>query len=165
MAVITPNTFDALHRYVSVRLQQGVPIVDADWNEKEDIRRFEVRAFLKWFVGSGVPFGNNGFSIVGAGAANDFTIAAGITPPADGLNNVGRMLADGMDAMITADIQYSAQTLPPGPGLLPIPALTTPAADGTMTVFLDLWEHVVTDSPIDPIVAGAWNRKLRPAQA
>ena len=152
MAVITPNTFDALHRYVSVRLQQGVPIVDADWNEKEDIRRFEVRAFLKWFVGSGVPFGNNGFSIVGAGAANDFTISAGITPPADGLNNVGRMLADGMDAMITADTQYSAQTLPAGPGLLSIPALTTPAADGTMTVFIDLWEHVITDSPIDPLV-------------
>src|SRR5947208_16801599 len=100
MAVITPNTFDALRRYVSVRLQQGVPIVDADWNEKEDIRRFEVRAFLKWFVGSGVPSCNNGFSIVGAGVANDFTISAGITPPAYALNNVGRMLAAGMCASL-----------------------------------------------------------------
>jgi hypothetical protein len=152
MAVITPNTFDALHRYVSVRLQQGVPIVDADWNEKDDVRRFEVRAFLKWFVGNGVPFGNNGFSIVGTGAANDFTISAGIAGAPDSLNNVGRILVDGMDAMITANVQYGAQTLPPGPGLLPIPPLTTPVADGTMTVFVDLWEHVVTDSPTDPLV-------------
>src|SRR3954454_16416381 len=110
MAVITPDTFDALHRYISVRLQQGVPIVDADWNEKDDIRRFEVRAFLKWFIGNGVPFGNNGFAIIGTGAANNFTISAGITPPPDGLNNVGRMLVDGMDAMITSDLLYSAQT-------------------------------------------------------
>jgi hypothetical protein len=152
MAVITPDTFRALHRYVSVRLQQGVPIVDADWNEKDDVRRFEVRAFLKWFVGNGVPFGNNGFSVVGTGAANDFTISAGIAGPPDGLNNVGRMLVDGMDTMITANIGYAAQTLPPGPGLLPIPPLTAPGADGTMTVFIDLWEHIVTDSPADPLV-------------
>ena len=26
MAVITPDTFDPLRRYISVRLQQGVPI-------------------------------------------------------------------------------------------------------------------------------------------
>src|SRR5262245_15809757 len=115
MAVITPDTFRALHRYVRVRLQQGVPIVDSDWNEKDDVRRFGVRAFLKWFVGNGVPFGNNGFSIVGTGAANDFTISAGIAGPPDGLNNVGRMLVDGMDTMITANIGYAAQTLPPGP--------------------------------------------------
>jgi hypothetical protein len=58
------KTFDALKHYVGVRLQQGVPIVDADWNEMEDIRKYELQAFLKWFVGDGVPKGNNGFRIV-----------------------------------------------------------------------------------------------------
>ncbi|TEB07864.1 hypothetical protein Psch_01419 [Pelotomaculum schinkii] len=57
------NTFDKLKHYVGVRLQQGVPIVDADWNELEDIRKFELETFLKWFVGDGVPLGNDGFKI------------------------------------------------------------------------------------------------------
>jgi hypothetical protein len=57
------NTFDKLNHYVSVRLQQGVPLVDADWNEQEDIRKYELQAFLKWFVGNGVPAGNDGFRI------------------------------------------------------------------------------------------------------
>jgi hypothetical protein len=38
MAIITPDSFNPLQRFVSVRLQQGVPIIDADWNEKEDAR-------------------------------------------------------------------------------------------------------------------------------
>ena len=46
-------------------LLQGVPLVDADWNEAHDVRKFEVQAFLKWFVGNGVPEGNDGFHIAG----------------------------------------------------------------------------------------------------
>ena len=65
MANISRETFNKMKHYVSVRLQQGVPLVDADWNEMEDIRRFELQAFLKWFVGDGVPVGNDGFRIVG----------------------------------------------------------------------------------------------------
>ena len=61
MAVISTSTFDPLARYVNVRMQQGVPIVDADLNELDDIRQFELRAFLKWFVGDGVPDGNDDF--------------------------------------------------------------------------------------------------------
>lgn len=57
------NTFNKLKHYVGVRLQQGVPIVDADWNELEDIRKSELETFLKWFVGDGVPLGNDGFKI------------------------------------------------------------------------------------------------------
>lgn len=65
MANISRDTFNKMKHYVSVRLQQGVPLVDADWNEMEDIRRFELQAFLKWFIGDGVPVGNDGFRIVG----------------------------------------------------------------------------------------------------
>ncbi|NIM18408.1 MAG: hypothetical protein GTO45_41035 [Candidatus Aminicenantes bacterium] len=63
MGNFTRDTFDKLKHFVGVRLQQGVPILDADWNEMEDIRKHELRTFLKWFVGNGVPKGNDGFHI------------------------------------------------------------------------------------------------------
>lgn len=63
MGDFSRNTFDRVKHYVGVRLQQGSPLLDADWNECEDIRRYEVQAFLKWFVGDGVPAGNDGFRI------------------------------------------------------------------------------------------------------
>ena len=111
MAVITPDTFDALNQYVSVRLQQGVPLVDADWNALDDTRRFELRAFLKWYVGDGVPYGNDGFHIQSIGANDDFTIASGVTGTVDALTNVGRCLVNGLDVMITADVTFKAQPL------------------------------------------------------
>src|SRR5688572_10636681 len=102
MAVITADTFNPLKQFVAVRLQQGVPLADADWNELDDVRKFQVRSVLKWFVGDGVPAGTNGFRIDGTGLANDFGIIAGIVGPPDALNNVGRILPDGRDAIITA---------------------------------------------------------------
>ncbi|NTU85869.1 MAG: hypothetical protein HGA45_42155 [Chloroflexales bacterium] len=63
MGNFSRNTFDRLKHYVGVRLQQGVPLIDADWNELEDIRKFELQAFLAWFVGDGVPANNDGFRI------------------------------------------------------------------------------------------------------
>src|SRR4051794_12570372 len=102
MAVISDDTFDPLRRYVRVRLQQGVPIVDCDENEREDIHAFELRAFLKWFVGDGVPEGNDGFRVVGVGKENDFEISAGIdgTKALDPLSNMGRCLVQGLGVMI-----------------------------------------------------------------
>ena len=87
MATITPSTFNPLLGYVNVRLQQGVPIVDADWNENDDVRKFELRAFLKWYVGDGIPEGNDGFRVVG-GLSNDFTLAVGAPTPPPGLSPV-----------------------------------------------------------------------------
>ena len=50
------NTFDKLKHYVGVRLQQGVPIVDADWNELEDIRKYELGNVYQVVCGKwGVP--------------------------------------------------------------------------------------------------------------
>lgn len=74
MGDFSRSTFDRVKHYVGIRLQQGVPLVDADWNELEDIRRFEVEAFLKWFVGDGVPAGNDGFRIVAAAGGGVGTI-------------------------------------------------------------------------------------------
>lgn len=160
MAVITPDTFNPLRRYVSVRLQQGVPLVDADWNEQEDVRRFELRAYLKWFVGDGVPEGSDGFLVEAAAPplADDFLVRAGVpaAPPgsdglATGLGHVGRCLVNGRDAVIEADVAFRAQPLHVASagaadlaarlGTVVVPEL--PHLDGTMTVYLDLWERLV----------------------
>src|SRR5712691_11860540 len=153
MAVISTNTFDPLRRYVSVRLAQGVPLVDADWNEKEDIRRFELRAFLKWFVGDGVPQGNDGFRITPTGSATTFTIAA--TGGTSAIT-AGRILLDGAEVFITADQDFGTQRLHTSqagaaalaaawgvPVVAAIPA--PPAAPNTqmLTVYLDAWERLV----------------------
>lgn len=150
---ISPNTFNALKRFVSVRLQQGVPLVDADWNEMEDIRKFELRAFLKWFVGDGIPEGvDDSFKIVvdDGGMVNDFRILAGGRQ--DGLK-AGRCLVDGLDVFITEDTTFQTQpaiienltvrvpTLPP----LTIPPI--PGARGSKVealVYLDVWERLIT---------------------
>lgn len=60
--------------YVSVRMQQGVPIIDADLNELEDLRRIEFEDQGRWIVGNGVPLGNNGFRILAIGGGNVNTI-------------------------------------------------------------------------------------------
>ncbi len=155
MAVISSNTFDPLRRYVGVRLQQGVPIVDADWNELDDFHKFEVQAFLKWFVGNGLPEGGNGFRIDGTGLDKDFFIRAGITGAADGLSNVGRCLVNGLDVIIAADIQFTGQALyeknNPSPTLLAqssgggaILAFDSLTPSSQVVVYLDVWERLVT---------------------
>ena len=85
MGDFSRSTFDRVKHYVGVRLQQGVPLVDADWNELEDIRRFEVQAFLKWFVGDGVPAGNDGFRIAAAagGGVNTIRLTSTTSAPAN----------------------------------------------------------------------------------
>ena len=100
MGNFSRDSFKKLKHYVGVRLQQGVPLVDADWNEMEDIRKDEIRTFIKWFIGDGVPAGNDGFRIVlESGSGTDFTIRAGIC------------IVDGWEAINNADLKYQNQPL------------------------------------------------------
>ena len=81
------DTFDPKKGYVGTRLQQGVPLLDRDWNESEDMRRYGEVMLRKYYIGSGVP-DENSFKITAADpAANDFKIAA------------GRCLVDGFEAV------------------------------------------------------------------
>jgi hypothetical protein len=160
MAIITASTFDPLLAHVNVRLQQGVPIVDADWNLLDDIRKFELRAFLKWFVGDGVPDGNDGFRVTG-GPENSFTIRAGAQGPTGqlpsqeaALRQVGRFLVDGLDVFLPADLAFNAQPLhetQPGAAALAarfgvpmVAKLVTPTVDDQVVVELDVWERLLT---------------------
>ncbi|WP_286724414.1 DUF6519 domain-containing protein, partial [Pelotomaculum sp. PtaB.Bin117] len=132
--------------YVGVRLQQGVPLVDADWNELEDIRKYEQRAFLKWLVGDGVPQGNDGFCIKDP-KANDFTI------------NNGVCFVNGWAVINIVKTQYTKQDLYNNDkladkrGVDPLPALNM--GPGQYTVYLDVWEREVGNKEDDRIVNDA----------
>ena len=155
MGDFSRDTFDKLKHYVGVRLQQGVPLVDADWNEMEDIRKDELQFFLENFVGSGIPKNNDGFRILAApaGTANDFIIKGGTS------GKPGCCIVQGRQALNEADILYTAQALFPKTGMenlavkwgvAPLAPLTVPAS-GTRSdlVYIDVWEREV-DSQEDP---------------
>ncbi len=145
MGNFSRDTFDRLKRYVGVRLQQGVPIVDADWNEMEDICKYELRAFIRWFLGDGVPEGNGGFAIGAVGDSNDFSIRGG-DATAEG---AGHCLVDGWDVINVSPLRYAEQILLGNPSLAndwgvdPVPPLTTPGANRNDLVYLDVWEREV----------------------
>jgi hypothetical protein len=152
MTVISTNTFNALQRYVAVRLQQGVPVVDADWNAMEDTRRYELRAYLKWFVGDGVPEGNDGFHIVGQDVVDDFLVSKGYTGAVDPVARIGRIVVDGFDVIVDSDVAFRSQPLHTSQlgaaalaAALGVPVVDElPTLDGTAAVYLDVWERLVT---------------------
>lgn len=76
--LVTGNAITDPRHYVGVRLQQSVPVLDADWNELEDIRRFDAQINLQHFFGDGIPSDNRGFQIGSMTTGNDFTINTGI---------------------------------------------------------------------------------------
>lgn len=143
MGNFSRNTFDKTKGYTSVRLQQGVPLVDADWNEQADILRNQTNDSLSFALGTGVIPGSN-LTLSGAGLQNDFLLQA--TTPGKALIN-GRVVTFG-------PIQYSKQpwtnaTVAAAAGVPVIPALTTPSANRNDCVYLDIWEREV-NSVEDP---------------
>lgn len=149
MGDFSRDTFDQLKHYVSVRLQQGVPLVDADWNEQDDIRKHELQAFLKWFVGNGVPKDNDGFHILAipeGEADNDFVIKGGDGDP----ETAGRCLVEGWDILNASDIRYTEQPLFVDEqlavewgvdSLLPLQPPDT--GERTDLVYVDVWEREI----------------------
>ena len=154
MAVMTDDTFDPLRRYVGVRLQQGVPIADSDWNELDDAHELGLRAPARWFFGDGAPEGTDGFRIEGTGLLDDFFIRAGVTGPVNALSNVGRSLVDGQDVTISGDFRFTSQPLyigQPGSaalatalGVPQIMFMPNPVPKSTVMAYLDVWERLVT---------------------
>ncbi len=111
------DTFNPAKQYIGVRLQQGVPLLDRDWNELEDTRRYFEQMLQQNFIGEGAP-DDRGFRI-GAPtvpAPNDFVIGA------------GRYMAGGYDVWNSAPVFYSEQA--------GAPALPAAATADTLTVYL-----------------------------
>jgi len=118
--------------YVAVRLQQGVPLLDADWNEMDGLRKHETEQIGAWFIGSGVPVGSNGFFIYEVSQDNDFGIRR------------GSCLVNGRLTDNDADVSYITQPNSGNPYLDdPLPPLSTPPSDKEFIVYLDVWEREV----------------------
>jgi hypothetical protein len=174
MANMSPGTYNEMKHYVSVRIREGVPLLAADWNEMDDIRRFELQAFLKWFVGDGVPYGSNGFKI-SQGSLNssiirdDFFIQAGrcLVNGWEALNHgLVKRNADGQWAQENSQgLMYIEQRLAKEEklwttwGVEPMEAFKFPTSNKPRLdlVYLDVWERMVDEDEDDDLVNKAIN--------
>lgn len=126
--VLTNGTVVNPRHYVGVRLQQGVPILDADWNELEDIRRTETQINLKHYFGDGIPSENNGFQVGPVTTDNDFSISGGMALVS------GRMVFNDETGLTYMDqetkLGITVDTLAP-----------PPTGERDDLVYLDIWEE------------------------
>ncbi|MGV8174348.1 MAG: hypothetical protein ACP5OU_01450 [Methanothrix sp.] len=120
------DTFDESKDYIGIRLQQGVPLLDRDWNELEDIRRHQEWVLRAKYLGDGTP--DNGFAIsLISGKVDDFNISN------------GRCLVDGFEAVNRADTTYLNQGS--------VAPLTIPTGKRTDSVYIDLWISEIHGTP------------------
>jgi|SRR6267142_234634 len=134
------NTFDPSKQYIGIRLQQGVPLLDRDWNELEDIRRYFERMLRQNYLGQGVP-DDSGFQIT----------APSFPAPDDFLIGSGRCLVNGYDLSNTNPLLYSQQQ-----GILPLPPADK---DDILHVYLKP-DLIRIDSSQDPDLKNAQDINL-----
>jgi hypothetical protein len=142
MGNFSRNTFDQLKDYVGVRLQQGVPVLDADWNELNDVTRQELYDTFSLTFTDGVQPGGFDFEVGFRDEPNDFSVLAGAA------------LIQGRSVRVRKNLRYSTQpwTDPKRAardGVAVIPPLTTPpgppegAPPRIDIVYLDVWDREV----------------------
>lgn len=150
MGNFSRDTFDPTKNYVGVRLQQGVPLVDADWNELNDIRRHELYDGMNLALPDGMSPGSAVLSVFPDPKNSENGIGSW---PGSGLIH-GRPLhvnANDTFYFLGFPIPYFSYNTQPWrdparatqDGVDVIPDLTTPAADRTDIVFIDVWEREV----------------------
>lgn len=137
------DTFDPAKSYIGIRLQQGVPLLDRDWNELEDIRRYVERTLREQYVGEGVPDGS-GFAVT----------APTVPAPDDLVIGAGRCSVAGFDVWNQHDeVLFSSQ----GDGV-PLPAALPDATD-VVTIYLEP-DVVRVDSTGDPSLSNSQDINL-----
>ena len=144
MGNFSRNTFDRTKNYVAVRLQQGVPLVDADWNELDDIARHELYTGLRAALPSIARRG--GLDVTAAGP-NDLGISA------------GSAVIDGFPTQLWGPLQYSTQRYADAAratadGVARAAPLTQPGGPRSDAVYLDVFEREVTNVE-DPTLVNA----------
>jgi len=148
MGNFSRDTFDQTKNYVAVRLEQGVPLVDADWNELEDVTRFEIYEAL--LAAAGNVASRGGLTVAPAGAGDDLTVS------------VGRAVINGRPVRIWAPLRYTTQRYATPAtaaadgvaAVTPMP-LTQPAGTRTDVVYLDIFEREVTSVEDATLINGA----------
>lgn len=132
MAARSPNTFDRLNGFSSVRLQANVAIIDADWNEWEDIRKDEREAgtgqllpdwasllvsdnsptYFRNLSPVCMPLGGEGFEVTTVPATDDFMLSVpGLLTRRGLLTNPGRAVVSGWEIQIDTAIRFRGQPL------------------------------------------------------
>lgn len=131
--ILTGETVPDARHYVGVRLQQGVPVLDADWNDGDDIRRRELELLIRDVIGDGIPRLQQGFAIGQVEADNDFII------------NPGMLVLGGWEVINVAPIRYSElpRFYDTDNNFLGID-LNTPSGDRIDIVYLDSNEQETT---------------------
>jgi hypothetical protein len=136
MGNFSRNTFNPAKNYIGVRLQQGVPLVDADWNELNDVVRHELYNGLKLALPNGVT------------SRADLKI---FNVPPDFENNIrtfgGTAIIEGrpidVGIIIYSNQLWTNPTRAAQDGVAVIPPLTSPTAPRTDIAYLDVWEREV----------------------
>ncbi|WP_030606714.1 DUF6519 domain-containing protein [Streptomyces fulvoviolaceus] len=151
MGNFSRNTFHPEKSYVGVRLQQGVPLVDADWNEQNDVIRQEVYDGLAAVGADGVCRVASGsstyaFRLSPTGTANNFQFLAG--PAVVG----GRPVRIPVNLTTYGAQPWTDPARAARDGVAVLPALTTPAAARSDLVYLDVWEREVGQAEDGEIV-------------
>jgi hypothetical protein len=140
MGNFSRHTFDPLKNYVGVRLQQGVPVLDADWNELNDVTRQELYDTLSFTFTDGIPPG--GF---------DFEVLTHSEDPKDFYILAGTGLIQGRPIRLRNNVRYATQPWrdpqrAARDGVAVIPPLTMntgPLEVRTDIVYLDVWDREV----------------------
>jgi len=145
-------TYDEAKRYFYMMKEQGVPVLDEEFNLLQEMQITYLRRFIQDVIGNGST--NNGFRIVGAGVDNDFIIMGGNGT----VEGAGHFYIGGYLVVLPADTRYSTQPIAQ-------PALTTPAVNRTDTVYLDVYldemSPVDDSSMVDPTLNVETSRRLQ----
>jgi hypothetical protein len=141
MGNFSRNTFDSAKRYTAVRLQQGVPLVDADWNELQDVTRNELYDSLLTVMPNVLQ---PSMLLTGVGN-NDLQL------------NTGIAIVSGRPAKLNTPLRYSTQryanpATAAADGVPVAAPLTTPGSNRTDLVFLDVFEREVGSAEDGSIV-------------
>jgi hypothetical protein len=133
-------TFDPFKNYARVLMQQGRPLVDADWNEQMTILLHRLHTVTRDLIGPhGGPADDCGFGIDEfEGGPHDFLIGA------------GRYYVNGICCENHQPVRFSEQ---------PIPVVDAGIETGKRyLVYLDVWEDFVSaaDNPdlLEPALGG-----------
>jgi hypothetical protein len=143
MGNFSRDTYKPAQSYAAVRLQQGVPLVDADWNEQADIARNELYGGLAVCAGTAAVRGG-GLQVAGTGTPNDLVVGPGQAVIA------GRPVSIATPRTYTTQ-RYRDATPAQTDNVVRPPDLTTPAAPRTDIVYLDMFEREV-NSGEDPFL-------------
>ena len=144
LANLSRLSFDFSKSHIMALKEQGVPLLDDEINFLQEAQLALLRQAMRTVVGDGSP--DNGFKIVGTGAANDFTIKA------------GNILVDGWVVKLAADTSYSAQPVAQA-------GLTTPGGARTDLAYLDIWLDEIDQAEdvtiVDPTLGTRTSTRLK----